>query len=384
VCERFFKLGLLFFFIAINSACPQPAVCKQNTGLRTSDVIKTVGSNVTVVSLDTAPSPGSSLFQSALDSLGYDYYLLGTTEEKPQPARNGIFRQALWYYRFNRYHDIVTEIAARKPKQIIALSDANDVLFVGRSSAVEAAFKELGKDIVITGQIYCCNVRQIDYVREVAKDLHIDNIESADPRVQEIVKPLAISIAVMGKRFGGQDLPGWLWTEPAQRIMRGIKKIQMKPNGPATKYRYVNAGGIIGYADAIMKAMSEIDMQPYDDDEQKWNTWYAEIGYPSGRATIDYEQKIFAMVNDPGDIQGDTRILFDDVVELPERKFFDLKLDDATSEFVNAFGNRPKVFHCAGCWKGEMKDFRTRIVNSFANFSNIFKAQDLDFLQSCE
>jgi hypothetical protein len=368
----------------LSLGCQKPAECNESGGIRSQDVVKIgTGSPITVISLDTSPSVGSSLFQSALEYLGYDYYILGSPIDNPQPKRSGVFKQALWYYRMKRYQNIVNAIAATDPGRIVLMTDANDVLFRDKPASIEKEFLALGKPIVLSGSVYCCNTSYIDYIRAEARRLHIDDVESTDPAVAEIVKQIAFLMGARGAAFGRPEWPAGLWTPAAIREMQAVKAIAMEPDGPATKYRYVNAGGIIGFAGALRAAMEEIDIQPFEDDEERWNLWYANVGYPSGRAIIDYRQKIFAVVNEIEDQDGLVRILFDDIPNMPKRKFFDLFFDQATDSFVNVFGNYPKVFHCGGCFESQMRDYRTWVTNSFSSRNEVFNAKDLEFLDKC-
>jgi hypothetical protein len=379
-----FIAAFCLFFLVVSPGCSTPEICLHSPPKRTSNLVKVDGNSpIIVVALDTAPNVGSSLFQSTLDYLGYDYYLLGNTKEKPEPVKNGLFRLALWHYRFNRYYDAVSQIAAATPDKLVLLSDASDVLMTRPAKKVAEEFGKLGKDIVLSGTIYCCNVNPLAYVRTAAKTLHIDDIESSDPKTSHQVKCLTSTVMFSGGQHGGRDLPGMLWMSQTQKILEGIRKIPFEPLGPATKFRHINAGGIIGPASKLKQAMSEIPMEPYGDDEELWHDWYTNIGYPSGRATIDYKQHIFAVVSEEPNIPAETPILFGDAPSLPERIFFNLKPDPKAIGFRNVFGNMPSALHCAGCNGNQMSYFRKRVRDLFPNPEKIFKQPDLEFVESC-
>ncbi len=342
-----------------------PQECRGPGKTRTVDLhAGDPNSELAVVSIDTTPGPASQMYEATLNHFGYEHYLLGSTKEKPQPPSNGVFRLAFWHYRYQRYLETVQQIAKTNPRKIIILSDANDVLFAAPPAELIQKFKQTGKEIILTGHMSCCNVRLYEYVREEAKSLHFEESDlfSTDPKIKDSIGLLQFLLAVQGRKYGDSDGPLYLWTPAAQREMKLIKAIPM-----VTKYRYVNAGGVMGYANSLAKAMTELNMQPFDDDEEQWTLWYAGAngGYHSQRALLDYQRDMFALVDDF--VEGETdklRVLFDDQPELPTGKFFNFTLDAQKNRWKTEFGTYPVIFHCAGCnvSSEKMRIFHERIL----------------------
>lgn len=362
-------LVLILALMACGMSCyTTPQRCRGDGTLRKTD--KHVGSHpeLVVISLDTTPSPASEMFEATLQHFGYEYHLLGSTKSDPQPPSNGVFKLAIWHYRFLRYRALVEKIAQETPNKIILLSDANDVLIAAPPEEVVEKFKALNQRILLTGHMSCCNVRLYEYVKDKALSMHFseDDLFSTDPSIKSYIAPLQYLLAVEGRVHGFSDGPTYLWTPAAQREMALIKAIPMQPEGPASKYRYLNAGGILGYAEDLLAAMNEIDMQPFDDDEERWTLWYAQKngGYHTNRALIDYQREIFALVDDYASEKDKLRVLFDDLPELPTGRFFNFTFDEDKQRWKTEFGTYPAIFHCAGCniAPDKMRTFHERIL----------------------
>jgi hypothetical protein len=359
-------------------ACTPPAICKESLGkVRSTDFHKvgTNPANLVVVALDTEPTVGSGLFQSTLDHFGYEYYLLGSVSARAAyPVKNGVFKPHVMSLKSIRFHETIDKIVAERGEDvIILLSDASDVLFTQAPEVVLERFKQLSKDIVLTAELGCCNVNLMPYIEKAAKNLGIDDIHSMDPEVIASVKQITQMMPVLGTSLGYGDEPVYLWTPEAKRIVSLYKKIPVEPHGPATKYRFLNAGGMIGKAGALQKAYAEINFQIFDDEQEKWLLWYGEKGFYDGRAILDYHQSIFAVVNEIEDHDGDMRILFDDFPALPERKSFTYHDDK----------NGPVVFHCAGCSSAQMRSFRNQIVTKSQSKGDVFSVEQLEFINQC-
>lgn len=363
--------------LALLIACDPDPKCKDGSGWsRTEDFHQkgTGNANLIVVSLDTEPTMGSSLFQSTLDHFGYEYYLLGSKSSQiPYPVKNGIFKLEIFGYRTARYKEAIAKIITEKgPKTVVVLSDAGDVLVTRGPGDVLEAFKKSGKDILFTAEMGCCNVNVLPYVEQIAKSMGIDDVRSSDPRVVSIVSQIAKMVPVMGQSLGFGNEPIYLWTPEAKRVLALMRQVPLKPHGPATQYRYLNAGGIIGYADALQAALSDLPSNSFYDDQEGWSLWFGEIGYPQGKAILDYRQSLFAMVNEIKDLDGLIRALFDDFPTLPQGKDF----------VFNPKNDGPSFFHCAGCSLQQMRSFRQQIVRGLKE-QNVFTEQQKEFVDQC-
>jgi len=366
--------ALLVLLIACDPPAPK---CQETSGWSRTEDFHQKGkgdTNLVVVSLDTEPTMGSSLFQSALDHFGYEYYLLGSKSAAiPYPVKNGIFKLEIFGYRTARYREAIDRIIAEKgPRAVIILSDAGDVLVTRGPQDILEAFKKSGKEILFTAEMGCCNVNILPYVEKIAKDLGIDNVRSSDPRIVSIVSQIAKMVPVMGTSLGYGNEPVYLWSPEAKRILALMRQVPLEPHGPATQYRYLNAGGIIGYAGALKQALSDLPSSNFYDDQEGWSLWYGEIGYPQGKAILDYQQSLFAMVNEIKDLDGLIRALFDDFSILPHGKDFIFNTDNVGAGF----------FHCAGCSQQQMRSFRQQIVNGLKE-KNIFTTQQREFVDQC-
>lgn len=386
-------LACLLIIVACSGDEFNSPECTEKLPRRTEDLIITQNLNpeLVVVSLDTAPTKASNIFEHNLKTLGYDYILLGSTKDNPQPPNNGVFKLALWNYRFHRYLDQIKTIAQATPNRIVALSDANDVIFVSPPQEIVSSFKAFKKSIVLSGTMYCCNIDRFHYVKKMAgaQTPPITNIESTDPATLDIIKILADRASTSPEYFGLLPAPLYLWTPQAQAEIRVIKRIPLRPDGPATKNRFVNAGGIIGYANALLQAMEEINSQPYNDDEELWNTWYGKVGggFDRGAAIIDYEQRIFAVVDEMSDRDDEVRILFDDYImankSLPESKFFNFSVPPNSPRWTSIYDTTPGIFHCAGCKPRNMHDYRIKLFEQEPTLKSSLDKNLQDFLQKC-
>ena len=344
-----------------------------------------------VLSMDTVPTLSTSVFESVLKHFNYEYILLGSPPENPQPPSNGLFKLTFWNYRFHRYLSLIKQM---DPEKIVLLTDANDVMFAGGPKEIVDKFKSMNKRIVLSGNMCCCNVGIYDYVKTLAerRTPPISDLESTDPLIVSMVKNIVDLAGFSPTQFGEQPAPSRLWTPQAKHEIELIKKIPFKnstPPGPATKYRYLNAGGIIGYAKDLAAAMEEINPQKFDDDEEQWSLWYAKPdgGYESKKAIIDYEQRIFAVVDEMENRDGEVRILYGDYPGAPDAypssKFFNFTLEESTLRWKNDFGNSPAVFHCAGCGSEKMHTYRKNILDLLPELKKVLTEKEVTYIEKC-
>ncbi|MBL4818801.1 MAG: hypothetical protein JKY15_06175 [Deltaproteobacteria bacterium] len=375
-----------FLAIALTliAACSgnEPAYCKNSLGTkRTQDLHHLANSGnpekVVVLTIDTSPTKRSELLESTLKYFDYEYYILGNqnAKQQPHPKKSGVFREYFFSYKLYRYLDTLQEIMTiRGPKSIVVLTDASDVMFALGPKAIKDRFEKLGQPIILSGEMLITATR-LPYIKRFAQELHMEEeLESTNSDTIKLVELLREVVIFKGTSWGYGDLPFVLWMPEVQETVSLIKKIPVEPNGPANQFRYVNSGGIVGYADALIEALEDMDIQIGDDDQAIWNQWYGAIGYPRNKGLIDYQQTTLAQINHDFDMDAVFRFLFDDFPTLPSKPPFVFKWEPDTM---------PVAYHCAGCNQSNMRSFHRQIVNTLQERFEIFSKEQLQFVNGC-
>jgi len=115
-----------------------------------------------------------------------------------------------------------------------------------------------------------------------------------------IVVRHALEIAKRWKEFGG----GIVISAEA-RCWPDAELAEKYP--PAKAPRFLNAGGFIGKAADLLKAMREVEKLADWDDQLAWTQWYLQ---DPKRLTIDHDRRIFSCVGDgPEALNADTCVL---------------------------------------------------------------------------
>ena len=354
---------------------------------------KNDGSNelpkIVVLSMDTNPNIESKAFLKTLKHFKYNTIVLRNIKSNQQPKFGKTFRYRFWRYRFDRYLESLEKIcnnvfSSLDKDSIVVITDFNDVSV--HASPVETINKFLNsdRDVIISGQTYCCNVDRIKYLKSHMTPEGFQRI-SKDENV------LSYTVDKIWNTSNDTNVkPGLLGLPDAKKIINGLK-INYE-NQYETNYRYVNAGTIIGRAKKILEVFKQIknDADLYTDtldDEGNLNLWFVKnlkkesTDITKINALIDYKQKIFAVVDELDNRPKELKELNGQEPSI----FFPFTYDTTEQRFKNKYGNFPIFVHYAGIEGSGLHGIRRAFIEKLNEKEKIFDEDDefIKKIQKC-
>jgi len=302
----------------------------------------------------------------------YNYMIMGTIPKDPQPNQFSIL--LFWRWRFDQYYKGICEIIKRKGKDaIIMITDGDDVIINDYPNIILDKFNKMNYNIIISGGIYCCNLDRLKhytYKNDIDYNIALNELKSGSTHWCNILDNM----------WNGDD--GLLHYDNAQEIVDKLKYIDDR-NKDKTPYRYVNAGTYIGKASSLKKMFEDIfkmkdrlDLPLYTeslDDEANINLWYANKenrNNPITRATLDYKQEIFSVVDEFEHRQNERKYLTDTITT----NISNLILKNGT--FKNQYNKYPSVFHFSGYKYNYLEGYRWYIINNSRNLKWMLSSYD--------
>ena len=345
---------------------------------RTSDLNKlnvNPSSNLSYLKLSTKPSIDSYGFEQILEKFKFNRLLLGNLETNPQPNSKYLSKYLFWKWRIDKYIDGLNIIKRSKPGSVVLLADSDDVTIINTPDIILEKFMKFRNDgfkIVLSGQVYCCN---IDRVKFFMKMFNIPDEQSLISAIDGKEDYFYKIIESMWNLEEDNLNPGLTWTTEGKEIVNNLKNLS-ELNINNSPYRYINAGTIIGEVDALLKLYKDIknDLEQYTlslDDEGSFNLWYADSFNRNNietKAIIDYGQEIFCVVDELETRPKERQFLVDNTTD----EFTKLRIN-SSGEIINQYDKKPDVFHYAGYKYNFLQGIRKWVI---------FNAPKLKWLKS--
>lgn len=325
-------------------------------------------SNLVYLTVSTNPSIESYGLEKVIENFNYNRVLLGSTTATPQPQSGPLFRYLFWRWRLDRYHEGLKDIKIQNPDAVVLMTDADDVTIVESPDVVLHKFenfKRNGFKIVFSGQIYCCNIDRLKYL------MKIFNVADEAALTSAIAGKEKYFLKIIDSMWNQEDIskginPGLTWTPEGEAIITALKNLPL--NTDDSPYRYINAGTIIGEVDALIELIQDVknDYTQYTfslDDEGTYNTWFSSSTNrtrSTTKATIDYKQEIFAVVDEFENRDNERKFLVDST----SNEFTKLKIDPVDKKITNQYNKKPAVFHYAGYKSSFLQGIRNWVINN--------------------